>query len=135
MRILVLCTGNSCRSQMVEGLLKSMFPTWEIFSAGTKPTGFVHPLAIKSLKEIGIDISHYQSKSIHQFLDQSWDYVITVCADANNSCPVFIGAVKKRVHLGFPDPALTLGSENQKLTRFNSLRDEMLIRLRNTFNP
>ncbi len=135
MRILVLCTGNSCRSQMVEGLLKSMFPTWEIFSAGTKPTGFVHPLAIKSLKEIGIDISHYQSKSIHQFLDQSWDYVITVCADANNSCPVFIGAVKKRVHLGFPDPALTLGSENQKPTRFNSLRDEMLIRLRNTFNP
>lgn len=133
MRILVLCTGNSCRSQMVEVLLKSMHPSWDVFSAGTKPTGFVHPMAIMSLREIGIDISDYESKSINLFLDQSWDWVITVCGDANENCPMFYGTVKNRIHLGFPDPALSDGSDRQKLKVFNTLRDKMIHVLENTF--
>ena len=133
MRILVLCTGNSCRSQMVEGLLKSLHPSWDVFSAGTKPTGFVHPMAIMSLREIGIDISNYESKSINLFLDQSWDWVITVCGDANENCPMFYGTVKNRIHLGFPDPALSDGTDRQKLKVFNTLRDKMVHVLENTF--
>lgn len=118
---------------MVEGLLKSMHPSWDVFSAGTKPTGFVHPMAIMSLREIGIDISDYESKSINLFLDQSWDWVITVCGDANENCPMFYGTVKNRIHLGFPDPALSDGSDRQKLKVFNTLRDKMIHVLENTF--
>lgn len=112
-----------------------MHPSWDVFSAGTKPTGFVHPMAIMSLREIGIDISNCESKSINLFLDQSWDCVITVCGDANENCPVFFGTVKKRIHFGFPDPALAEGLDGQKLQVFNTLRDEMIQVLENNFGP
>jgi arsenate reductase len=99
MRILILCTGNSCRSQMAEGFLKTFAPKAEVFSAGTAPSANVHPLAIKVMHERGIDISRTAPKSVDQFLSQSFDYVITVCDSARESCPVFTGAVTTRLHI------------------------------------
>ena len=92
-RILVLCTGNRCRSQMAQGILQSLDPLLEVHSAGTRPASEVHPLGIKVMAEIGIDISRNYPKHISRYLNQSWDYVITVCSAANESCPVFIGQV------------------------------------------
>ena len=103
MKIIVLCTGNSCRSQIAEGLLKSKFPAYEIHSAGTKPEINVNPYAIRAMKEINIDISDNYPKLVDDFLDTEFDYALTVCVSANELCPVFPNA-KNRIHKSFVDP-------------------------------
>ncbi|TWT58742.1 Arsenate-mycothiol transferase ArsC2 [Thalassoglobus neptunius] len=116
-RVLILCTGNSCRSQMAEAL-------WESHSAGSKPSGYVHPLAVEAMSELGIDISSYESKSVGQFENQAFDLVVTVCDNARESCPVFPGA-KSVLHWPFEDPADATGTEAQKLEVFRRIRDEI----------
>jgi arsenate reductase len=125
MRILILCTGNSCRSQMAEGFLKSLDPSLEVYSAGTKPADKVHPKAIQVMKEIGIDISGGHPKSVDQFTRESFDYVITVCDHAKEICPFFTGKVAYRLHIGFDDPAETTGTEEEVLAVFRRVRDEI----------
>ena len=125
MKILVLCTGNSCRSQMAEGYLKSFNPTWTVVSAGTEPSGAVHPNAIKVMKEEGIDLSQSHPKSVDEFLNQEFDYVITVCGGAKESCPMFTGKVKNNIHIGFDDPAEAEGTEEFILSEFVRIRDEI----------
>lgn len=125
MKILILCTGNSCRSQMAEGFLKSFDSKLKIVSAGTKPSSKVHPKAIQIMQELGIDISKNHPKSVNEFLDKSFDYVITVCGDAKESCPVFTGNVKHRLHIGFDDPAKATGTKKQILSEFIRIRDEI----------
>ncbi len=134
MRVLILCTGNSCRSQMAEGLLRNMHPDWEIFSAGTIPAREVHPLAIEAMKEIGIDISTHKPKFVDRFINESFDYVLTVCDSARESCPVFTGEVKKRLHRDFYDPARTMGTKEKRLQVFRKVRDEIDQWLQGIFN-
>lgn len=123
--ILILCTGNSCRSQMAEGFLKSFNVNLEVFSAGTNPSSQVHPKAIQVMKEIGIDISGGYPKNVDQFLDKAFDYVITVCDNAKETCPVFMGKVKETLHIGFDDPAEASGTEEEILSEFRRIRDEI----------
>lgn len=125
MKILILCTGNSCRSQMVEGFLKSYDDTIEVLSAGTEPSSQVHPLAIKVMAEVGIDISQNQPKNVEQFVGQNFDYLISVCADANLNCPIFKGKVDNRWHIGFDDPALAKGTDEEIIAVFRRIRDEI----------
>jgi arsenate reductase len=125
MKILILCTGNSCRSQMAEGFLKSFAPDIEIFSAGTKPASRVHPLAVKVMKEQGIDLSKKFPKNVEQFLNESFDYVITVCDNAKETCPVFLGKVGKQLHIGFEDPAEAIGTEEEIISVFQKIRNEI----------
>src|SRR5262245_43346769 len=127
-RILILCTGNSARSQMAEGFLKHLDPTLEVYSAGTNPAGHINPYAIRAMKEAGIDISSGRPKTVEQFLERPFDFVITVCADADRTCPQFTGQVKKRLHIGFPDPARTAGSELEILEVFRRVRDDIRAR-------
>ncbi len=129
MKILVLCTGNSARSQMAEGLLKRFDPQIEVQSAGTRPSDRVHPAAVKVMREIGIDISANRPKSVEQFLGQPFDFVITVCDDARETCPVFTGQVGRRVHMGFEDPAKVTGAEAEVLDVFRRIRDQISARL------
>ncbi|MCK5637909.1 MAG: arsenate reductase ArsC, partial [Flavobacteriaceae bacterium] len=105
MKILILCTGNSCRSQMAEGFLKSFNNDLEVFSAGTEPSNQVHPKAVEVMHEVGVDLTENRPESVDKYLDQEFDYVITVCGGAKESCPTFIGNVKNRLHIGFDDPA------------------------------
>ena len=125
MKILVLCTGNSCRSQMAEGFLKSFDKNLYVVSAGTAPSKEVHPKAVQVMKEEGIDISAGKPKSVNEFLTESFDYVITVCGGAKESCPVFMGEVKHRLHIGFDDPAEVEGTEEYILSEFRRIRDEI----------
>ncbi|MDD2197770.1 MAG: arsenate reductase ArsC [Bacteroidales bacterium] len=125
MKILILCTGNSCRSQMVEGFLKSYDNTIEVHSAGTEPSSQINPLAVKVMAEVGIDISQNKPKNVEQFIDQHFDYLITVCNDANINCPVFKGTVDNRWHIGFDDPAMAKGTEEEILAAFRRIRDEI----------
>jgi arsenate reductase len=123
-RVLFLCTGNSCRSQMAEGLLRYFGnDKFEVYSAGLNPS-FVHPLAIKVMAEIGIDISNHRSKSVAEFLGQTFDYVITVCDKAKESCPNFPGEMKK-IHWSFEDPAEASGTEEERLKVFRKVRDKI----------
>ena len=124
-RILILCTGNSCRSQMAEGFLKSLNSELEVFSAGTKPAGRVNPYAIKAMKEMGIDIGGGMSENVDKYLRQSFDYVITVCDNAKETCPVFSGNVKHRLHIGFDDPADAVGTEEEVMPVYRRVRDEI----------
>jgi arsenate reductase len=124
-RILILCTGNSCRSQIAEGFLKSFDPTQAIYSAGTNPASRVSSRAIQVMKEIGIDISKEHPKSIDQFLGESFDYVITVCDHAKETCPVFTANVTHRLHIGFDDPAEATGTEEEVIAIFRRVRDEI----------
>lgn len=124
-KILILCTGNSCRSQMAEGFLKSFDPSLEVYSAGTKPSGQVHSKAIKVMHEIGIDLSRNYPKSTDQFINQSFDYVITVCGNANENCPVFTGKVQHRQHIGFEDPAEATGTDDEIFAEFRKIRDQI----------
>lgn len=124
-KILILCTGNSCRSQMAEGFLKSFDERLEVFSAGTHPSRQVHPKAVQVMSEIGIDISRNHSKSVDEFLHDSFDYVITVCDGAYENCPVFYGKVKHQLHIGFEDPAVATGTEEEILVVFRRIRDEI----------
>jgi arsenate reductase len=123
-RVLILCTGNSARSQMAEGLFRQdAGDRFEVESAGTKP-GHVRPEAIAVMKEIGIDISGHRSKHVDEFQDQSFDYVLTVCDNAKESCPVFAGT-SKRVHKAFEDPAAFQGPEEERLALFRRVRNEI----------
>jgi arsenate reductase len=129
MRVLILCTGNSARSQMAEGLLRhDAGKVYEVFSAGTKPSQ-VRPEAIAVMREVGIDISGHRSKSVDEFAGQDFDYVITVCDNAKESCPVF-PAKTKRIHWSIEDPAAAQGSEEERLSAFRRVRDELRGRLR-----
>jgi arsenate reductase (thioredoxin) len=123
--VLILCTGNSCRSHMAEGFLKAAAgEILDVQSAGSKPAGHVHPLAIRVMKEVGIDISQHQSKHLSQFKDQKIETVITVCGNADQACPIFPGQVN-RYHWGFTDPAHAQGSEEAVLKVFRRVRDEI----------
>lgn len=124
-RILVLCTGNRCRSQMAHGILQCLDPLLDVHSAGIRPASEVHPLGIKVMAEMGIDISKHYPKHIDQYLGEQWDYVVTVCAGANESCPVFVGKVGKRLHIGFDDPDAFKGTEEEILPEFRRVRDEI----------
>jgi arsenate reductase len=125
MKILVLCTGNSCRSQMAEGFLKSFDPRLEVFSAGTKPAERINPFAVRVMKEVGIDISKQFPKDVERFLNEEFDYVITVCDNAKETCPVFTGRVKNRLHIGFEDPAEAVGEEEEVLPVYRRVRDQI----------
>ena len=129
-RVLILCTGNSARSQMAEGLLRHEAGVrFEVESAGTKP-GHVRPEAITVMKELGIDISAHRSKHVGEFKGQEFDYVLTVCDNANESCPVFPGQTE-RIHKAFEDPATFQGPEAERLALFRQVRDEIREYLKN----
>jgi arsenate reductase len=122
-RVLFLCTGNSARSQMAEGLFNHFLgDRWEAYSAGTAPTGHVHPLAIQAMAELGIDISRQRSKSVDEFRDTDFDLVVTVCDQAAQNCPLWLGPGQVK-HMGFPDPAAAIGSEAERLEVFRQVRD------------
>jgi arsenate reductase len=122
-RVLFLCTGNSARSQMAEGLVNRFLgENWETSSAGTEPSGYVHPLAVQAMAELNVDISAQRSKSVDEFHEVTFDVVITVCDSAARNCPVWLGR-GKRVHIGFPDPAAATGSEAERLEAFRQVRD------------
>lgn len=129
-RILVLCTGNSARSQMSAGFLQSWDMRLEVHSAGTEPSPRVNPFAVQVMKESGVDISGGYPKAVNQFLGQPFDYVITVCDDADKNCPNFTGKVGKRLHIGFPDPAKATGTDAEKIAVFRSVRDDIQKRFR-----
>lgn len=124
-KVLILCTGNSCRSHIAEGILRrAAGDLIEVHSAGSNPAGYVHPLAIKVMAEIGIDISHHRSKHLKEFLNQKIETVITVCDNADKNCPFFPGQVN-RYHWPFEDPAKAEGTEEEKLAVFRKIRDQM----------
>ena len=123
-KVLILCTGNSCRSQMAEAIVNARLgESWQAVSAGTKPAGYTHPMAIKILAEIGINHDG-RSKSADEFRGQDFDVVITVCDDAAENCPVWLGK-GKRVHIGFDNPAKSVGTDEQVLAVFRRVRDEI----------
>ena len=152
MKILILCTGNSCRSQMAHGFLQSFDNRLEVYSAGTKPAEKVNPMAVKVMNEMGIDLSSHSPKSVNLYTGQEWDYVITVCGGANRrrserraelaraipseeeedevneSCPMFTGEVKNRLHIGFDDPSEAIGTPEFINSEFHRVRDEIKAR-------
>ena len=134
MRVLILCTGNSCRSQMAQGFLQSFDKNIEVHSAGTFPASRVNRRAIKVMAEAGIDIGEHTPKSVDEFLDYNWDYVITVCNSAREICPNFVGKVNHRLHLGFEDPSDFIGTEEQTLNEFRRIRDEIKFTFHEFYN-
>ncbi len=123
--VLILCTGNSCRSHLAEGILRAAAgELLSVASAGSKPAGYVHPLAIQVMKEIGIDISSHHSKHMNDFLSQPVETVITVCGNADQACPLYPGQLNRH-HWGFDDPAHAVGTEEEKLVVFRRVRDEI----------
>ena len=123
--VLILCTGNSCHSHLAEGILRSYAgDLFEVHSAGSKPAGYVHPKGIAVMREIGIDISGHTSKHMNDFLERKVDIVITVCGNADQACPMFPGQVSRH-HYGFDDPAHALGTDEEVLTVFRRVRDEI----------
>jgi arsenate reductase (thioredoxin) len=123
--VLFLCTGNSCRSQMAEGLVNHFLASgWQAYSAGTRPSGYVHPLAIEAMAELGIDISAGQSKSTETFRQAKFDVVVTVCDNAAEDCPLWLGPGRV-VHISFPDPAGATGSHEEKMAIFRQVRDDI----------
>ena len=125
MKILIICTGNTCRSQIAEGFLRSFDKNLEVYSAGTNAEKKVNPYAIKVMAEKGINISTQFPKNVDLFIKESFDYVITVCDGAKEICPVFTGNVKHRLHIGFEDPANATGSDEEKLIVYRKVRDEI----------
>ncbi|MFI3279895.1 MAG: arsenate reductase ArsC [Rikenellaceae bacterium] len=125
MKILILCTGNSCRSQMAHGFLQSFDKSLEVYSAGTEASGKLNEGAVKAMAEVGIDISVHTSDSVEKYLGELWDYVITVCGGANQSCPAFVGKVAHRLHIGFDDPSHAVGSPEFIESEFRRVRDEI----------
>lgn len=124
-KVLILCTGNSARSHMAEGILRAAAgDVLDVHSAGSKPAGYVHPLAIKAMAEIGIDISGHRSKSMSEFLNQKIDTVITVCGKADQVCPTYPGQIH-RFHWPFDDPGHAVGTEDEQLNVFRRVRDEI----------
>ncbi len=127
MKILVLCTGNTCRSQMAEGFLKAFDNFIDVYSAGTKPEDNVNPYAVKVMQEMGIDITKNKPETVEKYINEPFDYVITVCDGAKEICPVFTGEVKNQIHIGFEDPAATKGTEEEILPVYRRIRDEILV--------
>ncbi len=124
LRVLILCTGNSARSQMAEGLLRRLAgAACDVHSAGTKPVG-VNPLAVEAMREIGVDIGSHRSKSVAEFTGQRFDTVITVCDNAAEHCPIFPGA-PQRIHWSLPDPAAVTGSREEQLAAFRATRNSL----------
>lgn len=124
-RVLILCTGNSCRSHLAEGILRQAAEDLlDVRSAGSKPAGYVHPLAIKVMQEIGIDISKHRSKHMNDFLSEPVETVITVCGNADQACPMFPGQLNRH-HWGFDDPAHATGTDEEKMAVFRRVRDEI----------
>jgi len=134
MRILILCTGNSCRSQMAEGIIRKLNSKIEVFSAGTRPEKQVNKYAVKVMSEIGIDISQHYPKHVDDFISQSFNYVITVCDNAKEACPVFIGKVGKKVHIGFEDPADAKGTDEEIIAVYRKIRDLIKIKFTKFYN-
>ncbi len=126
MKILILCTGNSCRSQMAHGFMESFDNRLIVRSAGTEASGRLNEKAVEVMKDIDIDISHHTSDPVDKYLGDEWDYVITVCGGANENCPVFMGNVKKRLHIGFDDPSHVTGTEEYIHSEFIRVRDEIM---------
>lgn len=124
-KILILCTGNSCRSQMAHGFLQSFDKDLIVCSAGTNAAGKLNEGAMKAMKEVGVDISHHTSDAVEKYLGEEWDYVITVCGGANESCPMFTGEVKHRLHIGFDDPSHAEGTPEFIESEFRRVRDEI----------
>lgn len=122
-KILILCTGNSCRSQMAEAFLKSFDNELTVYSAGTNPSNQVNPYTVKVMQELGIDISNNKPKNVDLFLKESFDFVITVCDNAKETCPVFFGKVGKTLHIGFEDPAEAKGTDEEILKEHRRIRD------------
>jgi arsenate reductase (thioredoxin) len=133
MKILVLCTGNSCRSQMAHGFLQSFNSNIKVVSAGTQPAAKINHKAVAVMKEVGIDISNHKPESVDTYLNEVWDYVITVCDDANETCPVFLGKVNHRLHIGFEDPSMFKGSEEFIMNEFRRIRDEIYAKFSQLF--
>ena len=125
MKVLILCTGNSCRSQMAHGFLQSFDKNISVFSAGTQASGKLNQKAVAAMKEAGIDISHHTSDSVDKYLKDEWDYVITVCGGANEECPAFFGKVKHRLHMGYDDPSHAVGTYDFIWSEFIRVRDEI----------
>ena len=125
MRILILCTGNSCRSQMAHGFMHSFDERLDVHSAGTEASGKLNHKAVEVMQEIGIDISGHTSDQVEIYLDQEWDYVITVCGGANESCPAFLGKVRHRLHIGFDDPSHAVGTSEFIRSEYYRVRDEI----------
>lgn len=124
-KILIICTGNTCRSQMAEGFLMSFDKRLEVYSAGTSAEGEINKYAIKVMKEVDIDISGQKPEPVDNYLNDELDYVITVCDGAREVCPIFAGKVKKRLHIGFEDPAAARGTEREVMPVYRKVRDEI----------
>ncbi|NLX73272.1 MAG: arsenate reductase ArsC [Bacteroidales bacterium] len=124
-KILILCTGNSCRSQMAHGFLQSFDKRLEVKSGGTKPANRVNPTAVEVMSELDIDISHHVPQNVDNYKGQEWDYVITVCDNAKENCPVFSGKVKHRLHIGFEDPSEAVGTPDFIMSEYHRIRDEI----------
>jgi len=134
-RVLILCTGNSCRSQMAAGWVNHLLgDRWEARSAGTSPAERVHPLAVRAMAEVGIDVSRHVPQHVDRFVREPWDLVITVCDSARETCPNFPGRVR-RTHVSFEDPALSRGTDDERLVVFRRIRDEIRTRLIPTIDP
>ena len=125
MKILILCTGNSCRSQMAHGFMQSFDEKMTVCAAGTQAAGKLNAGAVAAMQEIGIDISNHTSDQVEKYLGEEWDYVITVCGGANEACPAFIGKVKHRLHIGFDDPSHVTGTDEFIKSEFRRVRDEI----------
>lgn len=125
MNVLILCTGNSCRSQMAHGFLQSFDARINVCSAGTQASGKLNAKAVAVMAEAGIDISQHSSDQVEKYLNDAWDYVITVCGGANESCPAFSGKVRHRLHIGFDDPSHAIGTEEFIQSEFIRVRDEI----------
>lgn len=134
MKILILCTGNSCRSQMAHGFLQSFDNSITVCSAGTYPSGKVNSKAVEVMAEAGVDISKHTSDNVNKYLNQEWDYVITVCGDAKETCPIFTGKVKHRLHIGFEDPSEAIGSNEFIMNEFRRIRDEIKAEFRKFYD-
>jgi len=128
-RVLILCTGNSCRSQMAEGWIGHLLgDRWQARSAGTHPASAVNPLAVRAMAEVGVDISGGAPERLDRYLDERWDLVVTVCDAARESCPVFPGSAEQ-LHVSFPDPALATGTVDEQLAVYRAVRDDIRARL------
>jgi arsenate reductase len=128
-RVLILCTGNSCRSQMAEGWINALLgERWEARSAGTTPAARVHPLAVRVMAEVGVDIGGGKPEQVNVYLDEPWDLVVTVCDSAQEACPAFPRPVEK-IHVSFFDPAAAEGADPEKMAVFRRVRDEIRDRL------
>ena len=127
-RILVICTGNSARSQITAGILKALDPRLDIYSGGTAPAPRINPYAVRAMQEIGIDISGGTPKNVRQFLGEGFDYVITVCDEADRDCPNFRGKVGTRIHMPFPDPAKATGTDEEIMNVFRKVRGDIKVK-------